>query len=136
MATHSASDINYSDKQTEILSRASVSRPQDLPTPEQKLLFANAGIETKSEDPVDEYRLKLDTVRMKAAGILPTPRIQLQYDMDFVSRGRFERSTDSSARSMTDSQYVAAMMAVLPFADEESALIINRMLPHYAKSPN
>ncbi|MES0032718.1 hypothetical protein [Mesorhizobium sp. M0040] len=125
---------NFNPQQMAILARASVSRPQDLATPELKLHFANAGTSTRSEDPVDEYRLNLNISQMEKERLQPTSRIELQRKMDAVSRGRFERATESSTRSMTDAAYVTAMRAVLPFADEESAIIVNRMLPHYIKA--
>ncbi|MER9482363.1 hypothetical protein NKI74_23695 [Mesorhizobium sp. M0494] len=125
---------NLNTQQTEILARAFVSRPQDLPTPELKLDFANAETSTKPEDPVDSYRLKLDVSRMEKERLQPTSRIELQRKMDALSQGRFERATESSTKSMTDAAYVDAMRAVLPFAEEESAIIVMRMLPHYTKA--
>ncbi|MER9217146.1 hypothetical protein NKI54_35220 [Mesorhizobium sp. M0663] len=125
---------NFNAQQKAILARASVSRPQDLATPELKLHFANAGTSTRSEDPVDSYRLKLDVSLMEKERLQPTSRIELQRKIDAVSQARFERATHSSTKSMTDAAYVDAMRAVLPFAEEESAVIVMRMLPHYTKA--
>ncbi|WP_292450221.1 hypothetical protein [Mesorhizobium sp.] len=132
MTTHN----NFNDQQMAILARASVSRPQDLPTPEEKLHFANTATFAKPGEPVNELRLNLDSRRMEEEGVQPTSRIELQHKIDSVSQGRFERATNCSTRSMTDAEYVASMRAVLPFADEDSAVIITRMLPHYIKADN
>lgn len=133
MITQHTSEQEYSDKQIEILARASVSRPKDLPTPTHKLEFANAETRTKPENPVDQFRLRLDVRRLEEERMLPVRRMQLQDILDSVSQARFERATETSTISMADSAYVAAMRAVLPFVDVDSATIINRMLPHYAK---
>lgn len=119
------------DEQTEILARAGVSRPQELTDVMQRLNFANSGKPVEEKNPVDGFRLRLSPNRLEAADMLPAERLRLQYLLDDVSLSRFERSSESQTKTHSDVDYVCALRAVLPFLDDESAMIVERIIPHF-----
>ncbi|MES0198874.1 hypothetical protein [Mesorhizobium sp. M0011] len=121
----------YTDEQTEILARAGVSRPQELTDVMQRLNFANACKPVEQKNPVDEFRLRLSSNRLEAADMQPVERLRLQYLLDDVSLSRFERAIRSQVKTHSDVEYVCAMRAVLPFLEVESAVIVNRIIPHF-----
>jgi hypothetical protein len=121
----------YTDEQIAILAHAGVTRPQDLTNMMQRLNFANAGRPIEQVDPVDAWRLGFSPNRLEAAHILPAERLGLQYLLDEVSLSRFERATESAVKTHSDAEYISAMRTVLPFLDDESATIANRIIPHF-----
>ncbi|KQZ28534.1 hypothetical protein ASD50_19635 [Mesorhizobium sp. Root552] len=121
----------YNEKQAAILSRAGVSRPEDLTDVMQRLDFANAADPVVEENPVDPWRLHFSVERLGQSGMPSVERLRLQYLLDEISRSRFERTTESAIKTLSDAEYVSALRMVLPFLDEESATIANRIIPHF-----
>lgn len=124
-------DNRYSDEQMRMLREAGVSRPEDLPNPMSKLLFANAAMPAASADPFGGSRLNPDPRLIEREHLDPIQKLELQRTIDAVSRGRYERREGVASKDLTDAEYLDAMKSVRRFVDAESATIIDRMIPHY-----
>lgn len=119
---------NNTAKQNEILRRASVSRPEDLPDPHLKLDFANAGGTPLPHDPLSHARFHLDGDRVVAAKLEPLSRLELVETAERATRGHAERLASSSSLNMSNDDYLRSLKGILPYAKEESAKIIRDIL--------